>query len=272
MADPPDLASLAQRLEALEKRHAALKGFLAPAYWNLLDQLGERAPAGDRPVACLACAHQALVSTYPVRIDACVFDGGRLERLECPACGCVFGPLKYLTLPQPLVEADYRLLYADYAEADSTDQEVGAFQALEPRRDGLYLNWGSGAWSRSVETLRALGFDVWGYEPNAPIEDSHVVASKAEISARFDGIFSNNVLEHLFDPAAQFAEFHALLKPGGRMAHATPCFDWLYAHSRFHVFFPLAGSIERLAARTGFRLIGAQDEGEFKVRVFERLD
>jgi SAM-dependent methyltransferase len=267
-----ELDDLEKRLAALEKSHAALKGFIVPAYWNLLDQLYDRTPAPDAPVCCLACGIEAPDAAYRRRLSACAFDGGKLERLECPACGCVFGPLKYLNLPERVVELDYRLLYTHYAEADSTAEEVRAFHALDPLPGGLYLNWGSGAWSRTVETLRALGFDVWGYEPNAPPDSRHVARSRAEISARFDGIFSNNVVEHLTDPVRQFADFHAILKPGGRMAHATPCHQWLYDHSRFHVFFPLAGSIERLAARTGFSLVDQTDDGEFMVRVFQRND
>ncbi len=69
--------------------------------------------------------------------------------------------------------------------------------------------------------------------------------------------------------AAQFRQFRALLKPGGRMVHATPCYEWLYAYTRFHVFFALGDSIEALAQRTGFRVIGAVRDGPFDARVFE---
>src|SRR5689334_8652958 len=112
-----------------------------------------------------------------------------------------------------------------------------AFEALRPRRDGVYLNWGPGARSASVERRRARGHDVWGYEPHADVDSPFVARRREEISARFDGIFSNNVIEHLVDPAAQFREFHHLSKNGGRMAHASPCYAWSFAYSRFHVFF-----------------------------------
>jgi len=164
---------------------------------------------------------------------------GRLERLECPECGCVFGPLKYLRTPEALVSADYALLYSFYSEGDSTEEELRAFDLLKPTRDRLYLNWGSGAWSRSVEILRAQGYDVWGYEPNAQTDSPFVVRRREEVSARFDGIFSNNVIEHLFSPLDQFLDFRTLLKPDGRMVHASPCYEWSFAFTRFHVFFPL---------------------------------
>jgi SAM-dependent methyltransferase len=98
-----------------------------------------------------------------------------------------------------------------------------------------------------------------------------VARRREEISARFDGIFSNNVIEHLVDPAAQFREFHRLLKNGGRMAHASPCYAWSFAYSRFHVFFPLGEAAARLAERSGFTLSAAVDDGDFRVRVFDAV-
>ena len=264
------IAALESRLAALERQNELLKGFVVPALFDVLDRHYDRLGPAREP-RCLACDTSAPDDLFPKRRDICVFGGGRLERLECPSCGCVFGPLKYLETPPKVVEADYRLLYASYSEGDSTEQELRAFQALKPRKDGLYLNWGSGAWSASVERLRAEGYDVWGYEPHAEIDSPYVVRTKGEISAKFDGVFSNNVIEHLFDPAAQFRDFHAILKPGGRMAHASPCYAYAYAYTRFHVFFPLDKAPARLAARTGFDLVGEEDDGDYRVRVFEAL-
>jgi SAM-dependent methyltransferase len=244
---------------------------MVPAVWDALDRLYDRTGPAAAPV-CLACAYTAPTGSFAVRTDTCMFAGRRLDRLECPKCGCVFGPPKYLETPPELVDLDYRLLYTDYSEVDSTAEEIRAFRALDPKPGGVYLNWGSGAWSESVERLRSEGFDVWGYEPHADVQSEFVVRRRDQISARFDGVFSNNLIEHLFDPAAQFADWKSLLKPGGRMAHASPCYEWLYAFTRFHVFFPLGDSPARLAERTGFRLAGAEDEGEFHVRVFESQD
>ncbi len=199
-----------------------------------------------------------------------MFAGGRLERLECPSCGCVFGPLKYLKLPPTLIAADYRLLYAHYQEGDSTEAELRAFELLEPKKGELYLNWGSGGWSRSVEILRDRGYDVWGYEPNAASTSAFVVKSRAEISARFHGIFSNNVIEHFLSPVAQFQDFHGILTPNGRMVHASPCYRWSFAFTRFHVFFPLANAPMALGARTGFDAQVAADEDAFRAFVFRR--
>ncbi len=266
-ADRTRFADLERRLARLEAQTTNLREFLIPAYWSALDRLDERT-VDARSIACLACGHEADPQTLHSRVDECMFGGGRLERFECPECNCVFGPMKYLRAPPELISADYSLLYSFYSEGDSTEEELRAFDLLKPRRDGVYLNWGSGAWSRSVETLRAQGYDVWGYEPNAEITSPFVVRRREEVSARFDGIFSNNVIEHLFSPLSQFLEFRDLLKPEGAMVHASPCYDWSFAFTRFHVFFPLGAAPQKLAERSGFRLTGSVDDGSFHARVF----
>lgn len=261
------LEDLERRLARLEAQNERLREFVIPAFWNALDRLDTRT-VDETPVACLACGLSGPPSSYAMRVDHCMFGGGRLERLECPDCGCVFGPMKYLQTPSEIVSADYSLLYSFYSEGDSTEEELRAFELLDPKPGGLYLNWGSGAWSRSVEILRERGYDVWGYEPNALIDSPFVVKRREEVSARFDGIFSNNVIEHLFSPQAQFVEFRDLLKDGGRMCHASPCYEWSYAFTRFHVFFPLGNAPKRLAEKTGFELTRSVNDGAFQARVF----
>lgn len=266
-----EIAGLTERLDRLERRELRLREFVVPAVWNTLDRLYARTP--EPPCAtCLACGLEGPIEGYGRLQEACIFGGGGLERLSCPRCECVFGPLKYLQTPQPLVAADYRLLYEHYCEGDSTEAELRAFELLKPRRDGLYLNWGSGAWSGTVDKLRAEGYDVWGFEPNAVTQSPFVVEHREGVSARFDGIFSNNVIEHFFDPAEMFRDMASLLKPRGTMVHASPCYAWSCAYTRFHVFFPVGDAPNALAKRTGFQLTQAIDDGEFRARIFARVD
>jgi hypothetical protein len=265
--DEGDSSSLEARLERLETRYDRLKSFAVGGVWHALNRL-YASDAVPRRADCLACGRSVDRRRAEVRRSECVFGGGPIERIVCPTCGCVFGPLSFLEAPADWIAADYRLLYAFYSEADSTDDEVRTFEALDPDPRGVYLNWGAGAWSRSVEVLRRRGYDVWGYEPNASVARPYIVGRRDEVSARFDGIFSNNVIEHFTNPAAQFRDFAGLLKPVGRMAHASPCYEWSFDFTRFHVFFPLGDSVTALARRTGFRLVGREDDGDFRVRVF----
>jgi 2-polyprenyl-3-methyl-5-hydroxy-6-metoxy-1,4-benzoquinol methylase len=98
------------------------------------------------------------------------------------------------------------------------------------------------------------------------------MTARDQISARFDGIFSNNVIEHFRDPQRQFKEFHAILKPGGVMAHSSPCYKYAYAFTRFHTLFLLGRSTNVLAERTGFHVIERIESGEYINLVFEAID
>ena len=168
----------------------------------------------------------------------------------------MFGPQKYLDLPEAAVDADYRFLYSHYSESDSSETEIRTFEAMEPRRTGVYLDWGcGGVWSGTVPSLRQSGWDVWGYEPSAPVSGNFVVRSRTEISATFDGIFSNNVIEHFRRPVETFRDFHLLLTNDGVMAHSSPCFENSHTYTRFHTLFLTGKAPFVLADRTGFEVL-----------------
>jgi SAM-dependent methyltransferase len=266
-----DPASIQSRIARLEEGQRLLRNMLTRSLWTTLDRLDEVTLAGRR-MTCPICDRAEPREALELRVDHCRFGGGRLERYVCPGCGCIYGPAKCLELDPDLLSADYALLYADYAEADSTENEIRAFRSLNPRPGGLYLDWGCGHWSQTVPRLRAEGYEVWGYEPTITSEGStFVVARRDQISAVFEGIFSNNVIEHMVRPVREFRYFHRILAPGGKMAHASPCYRYDYAFSRFHVVFLTGNSPQVLAQRSGFRVVAREEDGEFINCVFERL-
>jgi hypothetical protein len=262
-------ASGESEIDDLRQRNRLLTQFIVPAYWNLLDRVQDGQPVVD--ISCLACDYTATATTFVVRTDQCDFGGGRLDRHLCPRCGCVFGPRKYLELPPELISADYALLYQDYQESVEIGYELRAFDALSPVGGLPYLDWGCGSRTDPIEVLRARGYDVWGYEPNVDNASPFVARSRAEVTGAFAGIFSSNLIEHLTDPFTQFLDFRSMLQPGARMAHASACYEWRYVNTRFHVFFPMGTAPAELAARTGFRVVSEEHDGEFIVVVFEAI-
>lgn len=236
--------------------------------WRAIDPIYD-VVLGVRRLQCIVCALTGKRGDFGLLHDQCLFGGGKLERYQCPRCDTVFGPMKFLDLPDAVIAADYRTLYARYSEADSTGTEIAAFHAMSPRRDGRYLNWGAGAWSHSVESLRADGWNVDGFEPHA---STHSHKARAHLADSYDGIFSNNVIEHLRDPLSQFAEFAALLAEGGVMAHASPCYEYCYAYTRFHTYFPIGRSAETLARQSGFKLVErTETQSETVICSFARI-
>ena len=264
--------ALKARLDKLEAQVALTERYFTEAFWSALDTAYGPILA-QRPLTCIVCGHTAGRDGFEIREDRCYFGGGRLERYVCPGCDCVFGPQKYLDLDEAFVGKDYQVLYSRYAEGDSTENELRAFRALKPEAGGRYLDWGAGGgWNRTLEMLTREGWTVIAHEPNA---GEAVAESGAQVwdgaSGGFDGIFSNNVIEHFRDPIAQFRKFHELLKPGAKMAHASPCYDYCFAFTRFHSVFLLGRSPHILAERTGFRVVDHERDGEYINYVFQRV-
>lgn len=201
----------------------------------------------------------------------CIFGGGLLTRHQCPTCDVIFGADKMFDLSPGELSQDYEWHYKVYEEVDSTGVEMRAFHSLNPRRDGVYVNYGAGSWSRTVPLLREQGWNVFAYEPHGsgPSENGWLIKSEAEMAGReFDGIFSNNVLEHLREPVADLKRMKSWMRPGAVMAHATPCYEYLFEYTRFHLFFFLGRSREVLAQRTGSFIQSFEVDGFFMNCVF----
>ena len=262
-----DYDAVKDRLERLEAQVQLTERYFTEAFWTALDVAYESV-LPHRDISCVVCGHTDRRDAYETRLDHCWFGGGRLERYVCPDCDCVFGPQKYLDLGEAFVGRDYQVLYSRYSEGDTTENELRAFRSLRPEGEGRYLDWGAGGgWNRTLSILCDEGWRVTGYEPNA----AGAAAAPDLAEAAYDGLFSNNVIEHFRDPVAQFRQFHALLKPGGKMAHASPCYDYCYAFTRFHSVFLLGRSPFVLAERTGFAVVDSERDGEYINHVFQRV-
>lgn len=250
-------SALAQMSKSLEdsKNHILKKIDLSR--WQLRDSLLKNQPA-PKELTCLLCGHRAPVESFREKVSECIFGGGKLVRHECPVCEAVFGPQKMLQLTPEELGFEYRELYGYYKETDSTDSEIRAFRSLNPRKDGVYLNYGAGAWSNSLKTLRREGYQVFAYEPHVDTPTEHLIQSEERLkSMRFDGIYSNNVIEHFDNPVEAFRLMASVLKgPQARMAHASPCYDYTVEFTRFHLIFFTGKSPEVLA-----RLAGLQTDG-----------
>lgn len=268
---PAEWAALTGRVQAIETQLKLAEDHNTAAFWHALDRIYDTT-LDQRSLRCIVCGHEGGRRDFATRISRCIFGGGRLERYECPTCDCVFGSQKFLDLGEDLIALEYRLLYSRYVEGDSTANEIRTFRSLRPEKDRPYVNWGSGAWNRTIAQLRGEGWNLWGYEPSAPANAPFVAGDKAQLPAPLAGVMSNNVIEHFLDPVAQFQEFHKLLADGGRMVHSSPCFEYSYEFSRFHTLFLLGRSADVLAERTGFKLVERTKDGEYMNCVFERLN
>ena len=241
-------------------------------FWRFIDERDFYSIV-EQYVICPLCAYEGANTDFRTLDSDCIFSGGKLLRHQCPKCDLVFGPQKMLNLSKKALAADYGWHYQVFSEGDSTDQEVRAFHALQPSRDGVYLNWGAGSWSKTIPFLRSEGWNVFGYEPHQPPGGGgqYLINSESQLARMtFDGIFSNNVLEHLRDPVTELSAMRNLLKIDGKMSHATPCFEYLYEFTRFHLFFFLGRSRLLLAEMADLNIEEYIVDGEFMDLVLSR--
>jgi hypothetical protein len=213
-------------------------------------------------LTCPICGTDELLTRYPVRATHDRFGGGRLVRFQCPACDVIFGTRRMLSLTAAELAQEYRDVYATYDENDSTQLELKAFSYLQPRPGGRYLNFGAGRWSSALSILRQQGHDVVAYDPYIQMDRGGTVITREEDlrRLRFDGIMSNNLIEHLQDPVAALTQQAALLKDREScMVHATACYRYEYEWSRLHLFFFVGRSLATLARRAGLRVEETDD-------------
>lgn len=232
--------------------------------WSIIETI-DRAQGSE--ICCPLCAHKDSLLKFRELVSNCIFEGGTLVRHQCPNCDVIFGPQKILNLNPESLSKEYEWHYKVFSEGDSREQEVRAFRALRPTKHGTYLNWGAGAWSKTIDHLRREGWNVYGYEPNTVTSQGnpYILTTKEQLSnIQFDGIFSNNVLEHLRNPVDELILMRTLLKDGGKLSHATPCFEYLYEFTRFHLFFFLGRSRKLLAEKAGFDIESYETDQEYK--------
>lgn len=240
--------------------------------WDVIDYMEQLQGEDAKFELCPLCGYQGFSEEFPVFESQCIFGGGRLRRHQCPKCNVIYGAKKMFALNAAELTQDYESHYRVFQEVDSTEQEIRAFHLLNPAKDGIYLNYGAGGWSKSVEVLRGQGWKVFAFEPHdaAASNIDYLINSKADLlKMRFDGIFSNNVLEHLRYPLEEIFFMKSILKDGGRMSHATPCFEYLYEYTRFHLYFYLGRSRGLLAEKANLVISDFVVDNEFMCALYE---
>lgn len=171
-----------------------------------------------------------------------------LVRYKCSSCDLVFGPLQMINLSKNDLKAAYEKMWQEgYREADSSDCEIRALKLLNPSPSGMYLNWGAGE-STAAAKAKEIGFNLINYDPFI-----NVSLSLDKVDVKYDGIISNNVIEHLQDPIDEFLKMKSLLKPGAKMIHMTDCYLYRVEYTKFHLFFFVGRSLKALCNRTGLQ-------------------
>src|SRR5262249_47387866 len=105
-------------------------------------------------------------------------------------------------------------------------------------RDSKVLDYGCGR-GEFTDYLASLGFEAVGVDVSQhaidfnrhdfpQLEFLELEGDRAPFADEFfDAIWSSEVIEHVYDVHAVFAEFSRLLRPGGLLIITTPYHGWL---------------------------------------------
>lgn len=219
---------------------------------------------------CPICNFSGNTQKFKPYVTRCIFGGGKLLRHQCPGCGVIFGTQRMLNLSPEALAEEYTEHYSCYDEGDSTESEIRTFHYLNPKKEGVYLNYGCGKWSKSIEYARANGYQLFGFEPYATGEKSEYIIKDVELlkSIKFDGIISNDVLEHLRYPDQVLSFMSSLLKDDGIMIHTTHCYNYACEYTRFHLFFFTGDSLKIIAQKAGLEV---QDTERIDTKIFRKV-
>jgi len=91
-----------------------------------------------------------------------------------------------------------------------------------------------------LEKLRAIGYDIVGYDPSYTGNSPHIQKDVFDQNSRAgaDGIILRHVLEHIANPLDFLIKLRECSHGSGRIYIEVPCFDWICSHRAwFDVFY-----------------------------------
>jgi SAM-dependent methyltransferase len=114
------------------------------------------------------------------------------------------------------------------------------------------LDFGAGPGPALAEMLKEVGHFVDVYDP-------FYWPDSTKLEKQYDFVVASEVIEHLFDPAAEFARLFSLLRPGGYLGlmtlfvePETDFANWYYRRDPTHVVFYSRQTLQWIASHFGF--------------------
>lgn len=205
---------------------------------------------------CLSVNEDAAFQLYEADCKFVEIDNidQHLIRHQCPNCDVIFGTRQMLTLPEDKLIAAYEKVYTSgYQEGDSTDFQLYTFNLFNPKKGGIYINWGAGN-SKISNVIRDKGFNIIDYDPFAQGLYPDKYASEGYVlNNKFDGIMSNSVIEHFQDPVKELIKMKSVLKENAFMLHSTDCYQYRIEWTKYHLYFFVGRSLNVLCQRSNLK-------------------
>ncbi|MBU0580109.1 MAG: class I SAM-dependent methyltransferase [Candidatus Margulisbacteria bacterium] len=182
------------------------------------------------------------------------------EFLKCSVCELVF--LK----EQHRLSAEQEKERYDLHENDPNDQDYRSFlnKLISPmlkliKKSDTGLDYGCGPGPTLSIMLEEKGYDVEHYDPI-------YFANDKLLARKYDFITCSEVVEHFYEPHAEFLKLKNMLKPQGFLGVMTNVMDekvkfseWHYPKDPTHVGFYSNKTFKWIEKEFGFNVIRARD-------------
>jgi SAM-dependent methyltransferase len=179
---------------------------------------------------------------------------------QCPLCRGIFRPCA-LRLDAVAEKARYEL-HQNHVEDERYQNFVAPLVDAVKRRFSPHhhgLDFGCGPGPVLFWLLQRQGYRIQKYDP-------FFCPDPAPLAERYDYIVCCEVIEHFYDPAAEFRRLRDLLKPGGRLICKTHLYlpeyefaRWYYKNDETHVFIYCPETIHFLREAIGFAEVTITD-------------
>ncbi len=220
--------------------------------------------ANDDALTCPLCFHEiawadAPAAHVPSNVRAHIHETFPIWR--CPACNSLHAA-EDVDLDHYYRQYPYQNHKEDLLRELILRRQTRRLRQAGMRREDAVLDFGCGS-GLLVNHLKRRGYrDVMGYDAYTPPFDDPAVLGRG-----YDVVHAQDVIEHVADPRASFAEMVGLLRPGGLLCIGTPNADAVHLddvlptihtlHQPYHRHILSRPALDTLAAEHGLEPVAS---------------
>jgi hypothetical protein len=224
-----------------------------------------------RPIhlKCIICEYTDLNEKFQKLYCDDLFNAGKLIRHKCPNCSLIFGDLRFLGMNEKEVSDDHDDVYSYVKEGNTVPYILSNLNSLKLfKNKGMsYLDYACGIGSM-IPILTNMGYNINGYDKY--VKNEHVLNDLKD--TKYDVIYTNNFIEHLFNPIADIQNILDHLNDDGYLIMMSDCFDeYTVEYTHYHVYFYTGSSFNILCHRLNLYIIESKTVGDCKIKVLKKV-